>query len=225
MKKRNKSNYRKIYEQHHGSIPKDEFGRSYDIHHIDGDPSNDDIDNLIALTILDHYNIHHSRGDWGACMKLKARMALSVEELSKLTSSHNKKQWELLGNNHPAALKSREMMEDGTHPFLVSNKIRLEDGTHNWIQSWSCQFCGKSGKNMSLFTRWGHSDGSCLGKRDFLPHNTDHKIYHWKNKITGESAVMTRTELSRKYDLNHRDIYMVVSKRRKTTKGWSLVSV
>ena len=34
--------YRKIYEQHHGPIPIDESGRTYDIHHIDGNHFNND---------------------------------------------------------------------------------------------------------------------------------------------------------------------------------------
>ena len=32
MSKRNKYHYRKIWEQHHGPIPLDELGRTYDIH-------------------------------------------------------------------------------------------------------------------------------------------------------------------------------------------------
>jgi hypothetical protein len=30
------NNYRKIYENHNGIIPKDSDGRTYEIHHIDG---------------------------------------------------------------------------------------------------------------------------------------------------------------------------------------------
>ena len=40
------TNYRKIYEQHYGPIPKDTDGRSYEIHHIDGNHNNNDINNL-----------------------------------------------------------------------------------------------------------------------------------------------------------------------------------
>jgi hypothetical protein len=32
--------YRKIYEQNFGPIPKDGDGRSYDVHHIDGNRNN-----------------------------------------------------------------------------------------------------------------------------------------------------------------------------------------
>ena len=51
-------NYRKLWEQNYGPIPKDETGRTYDIHHIDGNRKNNSLDNLICLSIEDHYKIH-----------------------------------------------------------------------------------------------------------------------------------------------------------------------
>lgn len=50
--------YRKIYEQHFGPIPKDELGRSYHIHHKDGNPFNNDPSNLEALSCVDHQHEH-----------------------------------------------------------------------------------------------------------------------------------------------------------------------
>ena len=43
------SNYRKIYKNYYGVIPCDDSGRTYDIHHINGNRSNNNIDNLIAV--------------------------------------------------------------------------------------------------------------------------------------------------------------------------------
>ncbi len=51
-------NYRKVWIKHHGEIPFDSEGRSYDIHHIDGDRKNNDISNLICLSVEDHLKIH-----------------------------------------------------------------------------------------------------------------------------------------------------------------------
>ena len=59
-------NYRKIYESHFGPIPKEKNGRSYDIHHIDGNHSNNSPENLRAVTIQEHYNIHYEQEDWYA---------------------------------------------------------------------------------------------------------------------------------------------------------------
>ena len=44
--------YRKIYENHYGTIPKDENGRSYEIHHIDVNHSNNDLHNLKLVSIM-----------------------------------------------------------------------------------------------------------------------------------------------------------------------------
>lgn len=46
-------NYRKIYESHYGKIPK-----GYHIHHIDGDPFNNDITNLMCVSPEEHGEIH-----------------------------------------------------------------------------------------------------------------------------------------------------------------------
>jgi len=62
--------YRKIYEQHHGPIPVESDGRTYEIHHIDGDHNNNDPGNLKAVTVKEHYNIHYAQGDYNACVNV-----------------------------------------------------------------------------------------------------------------------------------------------------------
>jgi len=85
--------YRKIWENNFGPIPKDEDGRTYEIHHIDGDKSNNNIENLKCVSIKDHYNIHYQQGDWIACLRMSHRMSLTIEEknfLAKKGSSGKK---------------------------------------------------------------------------------------------------------------------------------------
>lgn len=115
------SNYRNIYEQCNGPIPKDDDGRSYDIHHIDGNHKNNSPENLKAVRIQEHYDIHYSRGDWAACLYIAARMKLSVDELSNLSIKAQNKR-----------------IEEGTHNFLSgeiqrrSQKRRVKKGIHNF---------------------------------------------------------------------------------------------
>jgi hypothetical protein len=132
--------YRKIYEDNFGPIPFDSNGRSYEIHHKDGDHSNNNPDNLIAVSIEEHYNIHFLQGDYRACAIIAGKMRYTPEEISKLNSLAAKKKvdngthpW--LGDNNP----SIKRIKDKTHLFLnvewQKEKTRksLENGTHNFL--------------------------------------------------------------------------------------------
>lgn len=116
-------NYRKIYEKHYGPIPKDSDGRSYEIHHIDGDHSNDIPENMKAVTIQEHYDIHESQGDWYACLRIAERMKRSPEEISELATKFNLKR-----------------VDDGIHPFQTRSDgtnlqtDRVENRTHNLLK-------------------------------------------------------------------------------------------
>lgn len=79
-----KTNYRKIWEKHYGKIPKDNDGRPYEIHHKDGNRNNNDINNLICISIKEHYNIHYKQGDYGACVMIGKRMNLPIDYISEI---------------------------------------------------------------------------------------------------------------------------------------------
>jgi len=85
-------NYRQIWQQANGPIPVDEQGRSYEIHHVDGNRKNNDLSNLVCITIEEHLRIHEKQGDEAACHAIRVRM-------------HNEAQ---KGWKH--SLKSREKM-------------------------------------------------------------------------------------------------------------------
>lgn len=76
--------YRKIWEHYYGPIPVDEDGRSYEIHHKDGDRNNNHIENLLCVSIKEHYDIHYEQGDYGACVMIAKRMELPPEHLSQI---------------------------------------------------------------------------------------------------------------------------------------------
>jgi len=79
--------YRSIWIKNYGKIPLDEFGRSYEIHHIDGDTTNNDISNLKCVSIKDHFDIHYSQGDFEAAIIIADRLNLSKKELDHLRLS------------------------------------------------------------------------------------------------------------------------------------------
>ena len=124
--------YRKIYEQHYGSIPKDETGRPYEIHHIDGDHTNNNPENLKAVTAEEHYNIHYERGDFGACRLIAIqRLNKSHEEMKEI-----------------ARLSQLERVKNGTHPWqkridgTSSTSDRVSDPSY--INPWSKRSDGTS---------------------------------------------------------------------------------
>ena len=80
------ANYRRIWEKYNGPIPIDEQGRSYEIHHIDGTHTNNDINNLKLVTWQEHYDIHYLQGDWAACLLISGRHSIPPEERSRLAS-------------------------------------------------------------------------------------------------------------------------------------------
>jgi hypothetical protein len=124
--------YRKIYENHYGKIPKDETGRSYEIHHIDGDHSNNDPSNLKSVSIQEHYDIHYAQGDWGACHMIGRKMALTTDEISDVNRKIQNDR--VAKGTHPFTGLQKKLVENGTHHFLggeIQRRMVL-DGTHPW---------------------------------------------------------------------------------------------
>ncbi len=159
----NTTNYRKIYEQHYGPIPKDEQGRSYEIHHIDGNRNNNSIENLQCVSLQEHYDIHYKQGDWMACHRIAKKLKLTGEEISRLAREAGLKRVRngthnftkradgssftgdrtklglnpLSGSNNPVY----RLVAEGTHHFIggkiqgEASRRRVSEGTHNLIGS------------------------------------------------------------------------------------------
>ena len=116
--------YRTIYEQHYGPIPVDSSNRTYEIHHLDGNRKNNDLSNLLAVSIQEHYDIHYKQGDYAACIRIASRMNMTPEEISKKASEIN-----------------IQRAKDGKHPFSggviqgETSRRRIREGTHNFLNS------------------------------------------------------------------------------------------
>ena len=72
--------HRKIYEEFHNCclLP------YIEIHHIDGNHQNNNIENLMAVTSQEHYNIHLAQGDKAAAALIGIRAGVSIEERRQL---------------------------------------------------------------------------------------------------------------------------------------------
>lgn len=151
----NTNNYRKIYENHYGVIPQDLDGRTYDIHHIDGDRSNNRPENLLCVSIRDHLEIHKKQGDWAACTLLAAKMRKSPEEISNLASLQSQKQ--LAEGKHPFQKRAdgtslaSDRVKSGTHHLLKigglgqsKTKERVKNGTHPFLKKMDGNSVGKA---------------------------------------------------------------------------------
>jgi hypothetical protein len=185
--------HRLIYEKHFGPIPVDEYGRTYDIHHIDGNHSNNEPFNLKAVTIQEHFDIHKSQGDWSACLIMSHRMKLSPSEISEL-----------------ARKNQLRLAEEGKHNFLGgvvqsrSNQRRLKNGTHHLLKredgSSVSSDCVKKGKHNFL----RRSDGTSQSKdtqQQQLRAGTHMNQRPWKCAHCGKSGIGVSNEVQhhRKY--------------------------
>ena len=151
--------YRKIYENHYGPIPKEASGRSYEIHHIDGDHNNNDPANLKAVTLQEHYDTHYAQSDFNACLLMTFRMNMSTEELSALRS---KAAFERVANGtHPWSNKERMKKQnqkrtaEGKNAFSNPDNVRkqIANGTHVSKRKVFCLGCKKE-TNISAFDKW-----------------------------------------------------------------------
>lgn len=176
------TNYRKIYEDAFGPIPKDNDGRSYEIHHVDGNHTNNELSNLKCVSIKEHYNIHYSQEDWGACLAIARRMNKSPDELRELNRNQNLKRiadktHNFIDSEFQSTLQQRrikegthnflgksnpvyKMISDKTHPFYnpeigrQSAYLRLSQGTHPSQKKYNCERCGKSIQGSGNYMRW-----------------------------------------------------------------------
>lgn len=109
--------YRRIWESKFGKIPKDEQGRPYEIHHIDGDRSNNAIENLACVSIEEHYNIHLKQDDFAACLLIATRMDKEYAEICGLAKER-------------AILRRESMMGERNHAY---GKSFVKDAGLKWF--------------------------------------------------------------------------------------------
>lgn len=136
--------YRKIYTEHFGPIPKDELGRSYHIHHKDGNPFNNDPSNLEAIACRDHMIQHLQEHNfhWTPEKKILQSERLKID--------------------NPA---TREEVKAKISLSITKNNLRLsEEGKHPSQKRYSCPHCDRliGGKgNLTQHIRRAHGPVTC----------------------------------------------------------------
>jgi hypothetical protein len=214
------TNYRRIYEKAYGPIPKDSYGRSCQIHHIDGDRSNNSLDNLKCVSIQEHYDIHYLQGDYSACARLAADMQKSPEEISKLNK-----------------LAAKKRVQNGTHNFLGGEivKSKVANGTHHLLKRKDGTSIASElvkNKKHHLLKR---EDGTSISKdrvnkgtHNFLgkkgPHHPRHNptVYTFMHKTTGEIINMTMYQFRTTYNVSHSNLSAMIKGRVKSLAGFIL---
>ena len=224
--------YRKIYENHHGVIPRDETGKSYHIHHKDGERANNSPDNLVALSIQEHYDVHYNQYDWAACHRLGKLLNKSASEISSLSSE---------------AQQSR--ISDGTHHFLSKNRKDCDLTVYKWqniitnevIEATCQQMSSKFTESRIQFTpiirgeretagNWRlYSDVPYVNRKLLMSGEKNpaynHTIYKWENVKTDEIFEGTCWEMSMKAKGHYESGFTSVARGKKIKyAGWRLYS-
>lgn len=217
-KRTHHSVYRKIYKQYYGDIPKDASGRSYEIHHIDGDHNNNDPSNLKAVTIQEHYDIHYNQGDWSACRLISMKMALTPKEISDL-----------------ARLSNKQRVENGTHNFLGDScpvHAQIKNGTHNLTSELRRRVARERVENGTHHLLSGEIQKKSANERvkngthNLLGENNprfDHTIYTFWHKDLNITEVVTRSALVKKYGVSEQSLSKMVKGKRKSANGWTIL--
>jgi hypothetical protein len=222
--------YRRIYENHNGPIPKDETGRTYDVHHLDGNRQNNSLDNLIALSIQEHYYIHYQQGDYSSCWLLGKKMGMSHQQQSELMTKSARTRVE--NGTHPFQRRNDgtslagDMVKEGRHPLQ-----RRADGSSSSmdrIKNGTSPFCRRADGSTIA------SDMVKAGTHPFLRGNgfkgKDHSQYktdlltfiHIDGRIEKD---ITKYNMGKKYSLNQGNLSSVISGRPgfRSVSGWKLI--
>jgi hypothetical protein len=248
--------YRKVWIAHNGPIPFDDDGRRCEIHHIDGNSSNNDITNLVCLTINEHYEIHYWQEDWAACLTITKRMKVTPEEKSELASKSMLKRMAAPGFVNPFAKRAdgtsvaSDRAKNGTlHLYDTSgeNNGRYDPTIYEFINNITGEIvettANKLVKTYNLkrtnVTKvingsrastggWQLYTGDPITLKVIKPKRE--KTREWKDETIytfahtdGTIVKSTRIDMTNRYSLDSGHMYRLVTKERKSHKGWSVV--
>ena len=215
------NNYRKIYESNFGPIPKDDQGRSYEIHHIDGNRKNNEPSNLQCLTIQEHYNIHFNQSDWGACYLIARKMKLSPDELSSLSKKVNQQRIQT-GEHQFCGDKNPQKQEHNRMKASKKMKTQYETVWKNNPENKKMRSVW--GKKGAEFMKSAEGKALAASKTQSKNPNYDHTIFTFEHTETSTRFTGTMYDFRTKFMLRQSSVSMVVAGKRQTVSGWKLVN-
>jgi hypothetical protein len=170
-------NYRWLWEKEFGPIPKEPNGRSYQLHHIDSNPENNNFDNLQLCTLAEHIEIHRKQGDEYAVMLLEAMRGnrhigwkhsdetkKKLSETQKADYASGKRVHWALGKKRPD-LAERNKLGPSDETREKMREAKLKNPTNYWLgksrkgmkvnhPTLTCPHCGKVGEGTGPMYRW-----------------------------------------------------------------------
>ena len=196
--------YRKIYEDHFGPIPIEPNGRSYEIHHRDGNSNNNDPMNLVALSLQEHYDIHYQQEDYLACRFIAGKLGKSPDEMFSLRSRAERKK---------VADKSHNLLKRSDGSSVTGDRVKI--GNHPFLTRPDGTSLSKdrvtAGTNPFAFKGKAHPK--------YLP-----TIYRFKNKLTGEIIDATYYDFRSRFNLDPSNLRRILSDPSKSTLGWQVIN-
>jgi hypothetical protein len=166
-----KVNYRSIWEKNYGPIPKDENGVSYQIHHIDGNRNNNELNNLMCVSLDEHIEIHKKQKDWASVAFLEQMRGKIVtgwkhstetkEKIRQNNLENPRRYW--LGKKRPDTAE-RNKLGPSEETKEKQREAKLKNPTKYWLgksrkgmkqnhPTHECPHCGKIGKGSAMF-KW-----------------------------------------------------------------------
>lgn len=167
-------NHIKVWKSNFGQIPKDKDGRSYEIHHIDGNPKNNNPNNLMCVSIDEHYNIHKEQENWNAAFLIARRMELKPEDISEI-----------------ARRGTLKRIANGTHNFLDPNFPRNPYANRGYVVALDTRNDNITRVSKIEFDEHDYYVGANAGKKQEIPHtNRGHnRGKSWKQKEKRQNIV------------------------------------
>ena len=146
-------NYRRNYERYHNCC----LLNHIDIHHIDSNHNNNHPENLQAVTLQEHYDIHKSQNDHYACFMISIRMTIKPEDWKEMARINGAK-------SGTKELRSEWGKKGGKSVY--KKKLGIHAATQDQRIEWASN-AGKKAAELGLGFKLGHAStaGKVGGKK------------------------------------------------------------